>query len=71
MLYKEGMSLQAEYDDIISQYTQLLRLSRSQFYEQGDETSKLLAHCSARSLQSGNSLGHLETIGSMFIRDVH
>lgn len=43
--YKERMSLQAEYDLIMSQFTtQLLLRSRSRFFEQGDKTSKLLAH---------------------------
>ncbi len=42
---KERKSLQAEYDLIMTQYTsELLLHSRSKFYEQGDKTSKLLAH---------------------------
>lgn len=37
--YKERMTLQAEYDLIISQHiTELLLHSRSRFYEQGDKT---------------------------------
>ena len=43
--YKERLTLQAEYDLITSQHTtELLLHSRSKFYEQGDRTTKLLAH---------------------------
>lgn len=43
--YKERISLKAEYDLIMSQFTtELLLHSRSWFYERGDKTSKLLAH---------------------------
>lgn len=39
------MSLQTEYNLITSQHiTKLLLLSRSKFFEQGDKSSKLLAH---------------------------
>lgn len=39
------MSLQADYDLVMSHYTtERLLQSSSKFYEQGDKTSKLLAH---------------------------
>lgn len=44
-VYKERLSLQAEFDMIITDRTvELLLQSRSQSYEHGDKASKLLAH---------------------------
>lgn len=43
-IYKERLTLQAEFDTLTDQVTELLVKSRSTYYEQGDKVSKLLAH---------------------------
>lgn len=55
------MTLQAEYDLIMSQYTtELLLHSRSNFYEQGEKTSKLLAH-RLRQISASQLIPQIET----------
>ena len=59
--YKERITLQAEYDLVMSQYTtELLLHSRSKFYEQGDKTSKLLAH-RLRQISASQLIPQIET----------
>ena len=59
--YKERMTLQAEYDLVMSQYTtELLLYSRSKFYEQGDKTCKLLAH-RLRQISASQLIPQIET----------
>lgn len=59
--YKERMTLQVEYDLITSQHTtELLLHSRSKFYEQGDKTSKLLAH-RPRQISASQLIPQIET----------
>ena len=55
------MSLQAEYDLIMTQHTtELLINSRSKFYEQGDKTNKLLAH-QLRQISTSRLIPRIET----------
>ena len=59
--YKERITLQAEYDLVMSEYTtELLLHSRSKFYEQGDKTSKLLAH-RLRQISASQLIPQIET----------
>ena len=66
--YKERITLQVEYDLITSQHTaDLLLHSRSKFYEQGDKTTKLLAH-RLRQISASQLIPQIET-GSGVISD--
>lgn len=55
------MSLQAEYDLIMPQYTtKLLLHSTSKFYKQGDKSSKLLTHW-LRQISASQLIPRIET----------